>query len=132
VSLQRELDALAAETSFAGVVRVDRSADLVVERAYLGVILARSEAEPGEQEQALQVAQIARRERPALLGERLGRRDLAALAEQLGVARPGRDGAVAADTEAARQQLAPELRHPPPHRAVIHPLADPDDGAAQD
>jgi CubicO group peptidase (beta-lactamase class C family) len=34
VSLQRELDALAAETSFAGVVRVDRSADLVVERAY--------------------------------------------------------------------------------------------------
>ena len=34
MSLQRELDALAAETSFAGVVRVDRSADLVVERAY--------------------------------------------------------------------------------------------------
>jgi CubicO group peptidase (beta-lactamase class C family) len=34
VSLQRELDALAAETSFAGVVRVDTSADLVVERAY--------------------------------------------------------------------------------------------------
>src|SRR5512144_2377886 len=34
VSLQHELDSLAAETSFAGVVRVDTSADLVVERAY--------------------------------------------------------------------------------------------------
>jgi CubicO group peptidase (beta-lactamase class C family) len=34
VSLHRELDSLAAETSFAGVVRVDRGADLVVERAY--------------------------------------------------------------------------------------------------
>jgi len=34
VSLQRELDSLAAETSFAGVVRVDRDDDLVVERAY--------------------------------------------------------------------------------------------------
>ena len=34
MSLQRELDSLAAETSFAGVVRVDRGADVVVERAY--------------------------------------------------------------------------------------------------
>jgi CubicO group peptidase (beta-lactamase class C family) len=34
VSLQRELDSLAAETSFAGVVRVDRGGDVVVERAY--------------------------------------------------------------------------------------------------
>ena len=34
MSLLRELDSLAAETSFAGVVRVDRRADLVVERAY--------------------------------------------------------------------------------------------------
>jgi CubicO group peptidase (beta-lactamase class C family) len=34
MSLQRELDSLAAETSFAGVVRVDRDGDVVVERAY--------------------------------------------------------------------------------------------------
>jgi CubicO group peptidase (beta-lactamase class C family) len=34
VSLQRELDLRAAETSFAGVVRVDRGSDVVVERAY--------------------------------------------------------------------------------------------------
>jgi CubicO group peptidase (beta-lactamase class C family) len=34
VSLQRELDSLAAETSFAGVVRVDRGGDVLVERAY--------------------------------------------------------------------------------------------------
>ena len=34
MSLQRELDSLAAETSFAGVVRVDRGGDVVVERAY--------------------------------------------------------------------------------------------------
>jgi CubicO group peptidase (beta-lactamase class C family) len=34
VPLQRELDSLAAETSFAGVVRVDRGGDVVVERAY--------------------------------------------------------------------------------------------------
>jgi CubicO group peptidase (beta-lactamase class C family) len=34
VSLQRELDSLAAETSFAAVVRVDRGGDVVVERAY--------------------------------------------------------------------------------------------------
>jgi CubicO group peptidase (beta-lactamase class C family) len=34
VSLQQELDSLAAETSFAGVVRIERGADLVVERAY--------------------------------------------------------------------------------------------------
>jgi CubicO group peptidase (beta-lactamase class C family) len=34
VSLLRELDSLAAETSFAGVARVDRRADPVVERAY--------------------------------------------------------------------------------------------------
>jgi CubicO group peptidase (beta-lactamase class C family) len=34
VSLRRELDSLAAETSFAGVVRVDRGGDVVVERAY--------------------------------------------------------------------------------------------------
>jgi CubicO group peptidase (beta-lactamase class C family) len=34
VSLQRELDSLAVENSFAGVVRVDRGSDVVVERAY--------------------------------------------------------------------------------------------------
>jgi CubicO group peptidase (beta-lactamase class C family) len=34
VSLQRELDSLAAETFFAGVVRVDRGGDVVVESAY--------------------------------------------------------------------------------------------------
>jgi CubicO group peptidase (beta-lactamase class C family) len=34
VSLLRDLDSLAAETSFAGVVRVDRSGGVVVERAY--------------------------------------------------------------------------------------------------
>jgi len=34
VSLQRELDSLAAETSFAGVVRADRGDDVVVERAF--------------------------------------------------------------------------------------------------
>jgi CubicO group peptidase (beta-lactamase class C family) len=34
VSLQRDLDSLAAEISFAGVVRVDRGGDVVVERAY--------------------------------------------------------------------------------------------------
>ena len=34
MSLQRDLDPLAAETSFAGVVRVDRGDDVVVERAY--------------------------------------------------------------------------------------------------
>jgi CubicO group peptidase (beta-lactamase class C family) len=34
VSLQRELDSLAAETSFAGVVRVDRGDDVVVESRY--------------------------------------------------------------------------------------------------
>jgi CubicO group peptidase (beta-lactamase class C family) len=34
VSLQHELDSLAAQTSFAGVVRVDRGDDLDVERAY--------------------------------------------------------------------------------------------------
>jgi CubicO group peptidase (beta-lactamase class C family) len=34
VSLPRELDSLAADTSFAGVVRVDRGGDVVVERAY--------------------------------------------------------------------------------------------------
>src|SRR5712691_10856178 len=32
----------------------------------------------------------------------------------------------------ARQQRPPELRHPPPHRPVVDPLADPDDGATQD
>jgi CubicO group peptidase (beta-lactamase class C family) len=34
VSLPRELDSLAADTSFAGVVRVDRGGDVVVERVY--------------------------------------------------------------------------------------------------
>ena len=34
MSLQRELDSLAAEISFAGVVRVDRGDDVVIERAY--------------------------------------------------------------------------------------------------
>jgi CubicO group peptidase (beta-lactamase class C family) len=34
VSLQRDLDSLAAETSFAGVVRVDRGGEVAVERAY--------------------------------------------------------------------------------------------------
>src|SRR5262249_2082149 len=70
-------------------------ATLGVETLNFRVVFAGGEAQPGEEKQALQVAQLTGREATTPVGDHLWRRVFAALGEKLGVAGPDRDATVA-------------------------------------